>query len=166
MMTHGQIEAAIGRLEKMEPGDYVGTTVSNIANVMWELMDGKISGVELRDTLIDLLKQADPDAYMILPVDADGKPWHVGDVTSSIHNERLTVRSISPDNLVCTDRYGCSHTITPPSAYRHHHAPTIESVLRMFLAESEDAMRNGYDDVPDEIYAEYVGKIRELMQDD
>jgi hypothetical protein len=47
---------------------------------------------------------------------------------------------------------------------RHYHRPTVREILRDFLAEAEDAMRKGYDGIPDEIYDEYDQRLREAVR--
>lgn len=64
--------------------------------------------------------------YIALPVDADGVPWRIGDVTEN----RQTIAAME------LNRYGWCFLGTvndiDPSIHRHYHAPTVEDVLWEF----------------------------------
>lgn len=70
--------------------------------------------------------------YQLLPVDADGVPIHVGDV--------MELSSGAVEEVESMHYYGSggwttttTHNATAmPSIIRHHHAPTVEDVLREF----------------------------------
>ena len=77
------------------------------------------------------------DASVLLPVDADGEYIHVGDVMDSrvdylFDGKPFTVRAL----VLCGDgwevadgRFGNRYE---PDSLRHHHATTVEDVLREF----------------------------------
>jgi hypothetical protein len=66
------------------------------------------------------------DASVLLPVDADGVPWHIGDRTES----GQTIEAMG------LNKHGWHFVGTvneiDPSIHRHYHAPTVEDVLREF----------------------------------
>lgn len=172
-MTNEEIKAAIKRLEEMEPSDYVGTSMAEVVNVMWEFMGGMVFGVELRDMLIDLLRQYDSNTSMALPVDADGIPIRVGEEVCGYDHPNGGVYChaiVNPCVIAVGDMCDYSNSkgwaLWNTLDVRHYHKPTVESVLRMFLAESEEAARKGYDDVPEEVFAEYATKLRSVIADE
>ena len=75
--------------------------------------------------------------YTALPVDADGVPTHVGERVQLIGNDPSTVShmSLSGDGWRVYVKYdGDLGTGSgEPSRIRHHHAPTVEDVLREML---------------------------------
>lgn len=98
--------------------------------------------------------------YIALPLDADGEAWHVGD---------LAVGEVNPRNPKKVERmlwYGpdsgwqleTDTIIFPcPERVRHHHAPTVEDVLREF-GDWYAHTKGGCDE--DGIVAEYAAKLR------
>ena len=89
--------------------------------------------------------------HVELPKDADGEYIHVGDVMDSrvdylFDGKPFTVRAL----VLCEDgwevadgRFGNRYE---PGSLRHHHAPTVEDVLREFA---------------DEVYADADNEIRD-----
>jgi hypothetical protein len=77
------------------------------------------------------------DGSVLLPVDADGVPIHIGDVMDSkvdylFDGKPFTVRGLvlCEDGWEVTDgRFGNRYK---PDSLRHHHEPTVEDVLREF----------------------------------
>ena len=108
---------------------------------------------------------------MRVPKDADGMFVHVGDemcgygcsdggvYCQAVINNRMILVGTNPISAK-------SWMLWSASGCRHYHKPTVVELLHMFLSESEDAMRKGYDEVPDEIYAEYAEKLREVIDGD
>jgi len=103
------------------------------------------------------------DSMMELPRDADGEPIHVGDVMDSrvdylFDGKPFTVRAL----VLCEDgwevadgRFGNRYE---PDSLRHHHAPTVEDVLREMADRcyaDEDEPRDR-----DAIVAEFAAKLR------
>ena len=67
--------------------------------------------------------------WVKLPVDAEGKPWNIGDFTESgqlVYKMYLDVHGWS--------FYGLVNDIDP-SIHRHYHKPTVEDVLRELVDE-------------------------------
>lgn len=76
--------------------------------------------------------------YTVLPVDADGEPIHVGDVMEERSGHTFEVASLmvfgGSDNwLVLSDPRNFA-SFREPHDIRHHHASTVEDVLREFGA--------------------------------
>lgn len=70
--------------------------------------------------------------WVKLPVDAEGKPWHVGDMTEN----KQTVQGM------CLNKHGWHFLGTvndiDPSIHTHYQPPTVEDVLREFAQEMND----------------------------
>ena len=106
------------------------------------------------------------DGWIRLPVDADGVPIRVGDVM----DEQLPFGGYAAPAPVDTMElsrgaggYGWmvrldseSGAFINPKLLRHHHAPTVEDVLREFV----DALDIDRCDDPDATIAEYAAKLR------
>ena len=115
-----------------------------------------------RRWMAELDAARDRDGYIALPVDADCEPIHVGDEMECWDDrsiEPFEVRSLVFDGETWTvcDRLGPQ---VIPRYLRHRKQPTVEDVLRQFLGECESARNLGYDDVPQEVFAEYATKLR------
>lgn len=96
-----------------------------------------------------------------LPVDADGVPIHVGDVmewdngTFTVHELKVT-----EDGWTTWDE---QHGYTVHTDETHHHAPTVEDVLREFTDEVWNRCCEGAtasDSGIDELVAEYAAKLQ------
>jgi len=83
----------------------------------------------------------DESQWVKLPVDADGVPFRIGDKVDSDHYEDGTVIGIQYGlaangairELVAVRPHGWdTATWHDPEEYAHHHAPTVEDVLREF----------------------------------
>ena len=90
--------------------------------------------------------------YTALPVDADGIPWHVGDMTE---NGNVV-------NGMTIDFHGWHFTGTrndiDPAIHRHYvPKPTVEDVLRDYASR---ILIVGCIDEEDELVAEYAAKLR------
>ena len=71
--------------------------------------------------------------YTPLPVDADGVPIHVGDVMDwQYGNGEFRVNGIGGNTLFYIDKDSGECEWTAAGDKRHHHAPTVEDVLREF----------------------------------
>ena len=91
--------------------------------------------------------------YVALPLDAEGVPWHLGDVTENGN----TVRGLGFDQR----GWHFVNTVNDidPSIHRHHHEQTVEDVLREF---ADRVCNSGHQwglDAADTI-AEYAAKLR------
>ena len=104
-----------------------------------------------------------------LPVDADGVPIHIGDVMEADNGTTFEVEHISlyQWGWRCvgegTDRSGVTCTAHAiPDGCRHHHAPTVESVL----AEMLDVWGELPSNVTNEaIIAKYAARLRLAGED-
>lgn len=123
-------------------------------------MPPSIDSVSLRDHVNGILDgiEREVDDMVPLPVDADGVPIHVGDV--------MELDSGAVEEVESMHYYGSggwttttTHNATAmPSIIRHHHAPTVDDVLREFAAEVETA--GGVMELPDAALAEYAARLR------
>ena len=105
--------------------------------------------------------------YTPLPVDADGVPIHVGDVMEADNGTTFEVEHISlyQWGWRCvgegTDRSGVTCTAHAiPDGCRHHHAPTVEDVLREFYTLAVRGKAARADDVDNAVLAEYAAKLQ------
>lgn len=96
--------------------------------------------------------------YTALPVDADGVPIHVGDVMEWPDGETFEVAGIGGETLFYIGNNDeCEWTSI--DCKRHHHAPTVEDVLREF---ADRVCNSGHQwglDAADTI-AEYAAKLQ------
>ncbi|MBR3313877.1 MAG: hypothetical protein IKG18_07035 [Atopobiaceae bacterium] len=88
--------------------------------------------------------------YTPLPVDADGVPINVGDAMEADNGTTFEVEHISlyQWGWRCvgegTDRSGVTCTAHAiPDGCRHHHAPTVEDLLREYALKCEEAGNSG-----------------------
>jgi len=128
---------------------------------------GVVSSSKLRDALIALLEQADPETYLALPVDADGEPIHVGDELVTNHSKKTfvvtrlqysrkhawMVGGADKDDL---SEYG----LYAPRETRHYQ-PTVEDVLREFV--NRVMSYNEDEDDGDAMISDCAAKLREVM---
>ena len=88
------------------------------------------------DSLCDEIQAEIDSRYMLLPVDADGVPWHIGDVTENGN----TV------NAIAFDRIGAHFLNTlndiDPSIHTHGKPRTVEDVLHDFLSDAVGILSN------------------------
>lgn len=123
---------------------------------------------EYRNGMEDGEMAAERDGWVRLPVDADGVPIHVGDVM----DEQLPFGGYAAPAPVDTMElsrgaggYGWmvrldseSGAFINPKLLRHHHAPTVEDVLREFAAKliERGELTNG----GAQTIAEYAARLR------
>ena len=97
--------------------------------------------------------------YVKLPVDAEGKTIHVGDVMEWCDSgETLTVEGIGRDVLFYID--GENAEWTAARNKRHRHAPTVEDGLREFAEKITDSQIPGVHPTYEEAIAECAAKLR------
>ena len=91
-----------------------------------------------------------------LPVDADGVPIHVGDVLDG-YGKTIEVVELryGRSGWVLISRDGNGYADC--AAFSHHHAPTVEDVLREFAAKL--CIREGFPTATEETFAEYAAKL-------
>ena len=99
--------------------------------------------------------------YMPYPLDVDGMPIHVGDVMEnivcpSVHRE---VTGVGVECFYGWDDGNGRYSQFDVVCYRHHHAPTVEDMLREFADEVQRCC-----DTSDTI-AEYAAKLRLAGED-
>lgn len=117
---------------------------------------------ELRETGEDIVRDVRRE-WVRLPLDADGVPICVGDVMECGDGTVFTVESISlhPFGWRCDgdgiDRNGYKCTAHPIPDCCHHHATTVEDVLREF-GDWYAYTKGGCDE--DGIIAEYAQRLR------
>ena len=99
--------------------------------------------------------------YMLLPVDADGVPIHVGDRLTNINkpSDEYIVAGVNGEKVFV---YG-GHAFICASQCRHVKQRTIEDVLREFV----EYVTNGTNvDSYEKDIADYADELRELMEVD
>lgn len=96
---------------------------------------------DLKDTCWQKFKdlhEAVDERYIELPKDANGEPWHVGDVTENGN----VVMGMAIDNTGEWYFINTRNDIDPLAHY-HYHKPTVEEVLREFAIACEDTGNAG-----------------------
>lgn len=106
---------------------------------------------------------AERDGWVRLPVDADGVPIHVGDVLDG-YSKTIEVVELRTgrSGWVLISRDGNAYADC--AAFTHHHAPTVEDVLREF---ADRVCNSGHQwglDAADTI-AEYAARLRLAGED-
>lgn len=160
-MTHEEIEAAIKRLSELEEKkSYLARDVMR-ALIGRDFPDlyGNIG------TLKALLRQADPDTHMLLPVDANGEPIHVGDKMRWRDGETFEVNAISSTTLYYYDETSGRMEWAQAADKYHYHKPTVKDVLRVF-ARTVAPEIVWDDEMHDELLGKYADRLREVMADD
>lgn len=163
-MTSDEVKAAIKRLRSMK-------TASRdfIVDVCQAFLGGEVTGDELHYTLIELLEQADPDAYMPLPLDVYGVPIHVGDrLCGCGHDDEAYCQAIVNASVIAVGKQFSKFReweYWNVGGIRHYEEPTVESVLTEMLEEAV-----GYSDAHTtaalNTITEYAKKLREVMSDE
>ena len=114
--------------------------------------------------------------YTALPVDADGVPIHVGDVMEFTYDppQDQPLFEVSGFGAGGTLFYAARGEVIPrkvtkASVVRHHHAPTVEDVLREFAEKMNENMgmytgevidADEWRDADRQTIAEYAAKLR------
>ena len=78
-----------------------------------------------------------------LPVDADGKPVHVGDVMEWDDGQTAEVVGVSSDTFFYVDYANDSADWAPARDKCHHHALTVEDVLRGVVTLCHNTWKEG-----------------------
>jgi len=133
-------------------------------------MPPSIDCVSLREHVNAILDAIECEvADMVsLPVDADGVPIHVGDVMENIvcppvHRE---VTGVGVECFYGWDEGNGRYSQFDAACYRHHHAPTVEDVLREFTRDwcnaacAGDMTNAERDAARADTIAEYAAKLR------
>ena len=98
--------------------------------------------------------------YVELPVDANGEYIHIGDVMEVINSKQRAeacYMQMGPSGTWAVGLTKNCHWYDTESL-RHHHAPTVEDVLREFALACEDAGNAGPE--VERIAAEYAAKLQ------
>lgn len=102
--------------------------------------------------------------YTPLPIDADGVPIHVGDVMEFTYDPPqdqplFEVSGFGADETLFYAARGevIPRKVTKASVVRHHHAPTVEDVLREYALKCEEAGNSGPE--VKRLAAEYAAKL-------
>ena len=102
--------------------------------------------------------------WVRLPVDAEGVPIHVGDVMEWPDCSTAEVVGIGDGTFFYVEEDEYAAEWTAASDKIHHHAPTVEDVLREFALACEDAGNAGPE--VERIVAEYAAKLRLAEEDE
>ena len=90
---------------------------------------------EVKDALLNVHTDLmDANGWMRYPVDADGVPIHVGDVMEG-YQITIEVDGLCWDGESWSLVDACGTRWHDCAAFTHHHAPTVEDVLREFAAQ-------------------------------
>lgn len=104
--------------------------------------------------------------WVRLPLDADGVPIRVGDRLDG-YNRTITVQEMVWCGMYrwsMMDEYGKEwHDC---AAFSHHHAPTVEDVLREFAEKITDSQIPNVHPTYEEAIAEYAAKLRLAEEED
>lgn len=118
-------------------------------------------GINFHGSIADEIEAEIAERYMLLPVDADGVPIHVGDTIEYPNGKRDVVRFITVnDNMPTFNERGWV-----ASKCRHIKPRTIEDVLTDLVNE---VARQGHQIglTGHELTMRYADEIRELMEVD
>ena len=137
--------------------------VINLLQDAWEL--GYECGAKdissARPVTLDAMTDTELAAHglMRLPVDADGEPIHAGDVLDG-YGKTIEVVELRYGRsgwvLISRDGNGYADTF----AFTHHHAPTVEDVLREFAEKVIDSQIPSVHPTYEEAITEYAAKLR------
>ena len=110
------------------------------------------------DYFVDKRETLKEHGWVRLPLDADGVPIHVGDVMEWPDCSTAEVVGIGNDTFFYVEDGEDAAEWSCASDKIHHHAPTVEDVLREFALACEDAGNAGPE--VERIAAEYAAKLR------
>ena len=105
------------------------------------------------------------DASVLLPVDADGVPIHVGDTVTcarsvwEVTGLRLTGLAWGVCCTIFNEHGGSGTNVYPPCDLHHYHKPTVEDVLREMFYKAHIYDEREMELLPD-LIAEYAAKLR------
>ena len=112
------------------------------------------------DWLADHEDAMDEHGWIELPGDDDGVPIRIGDTMEWLDGSTAEVIGIGNGVFFYKDDESDGADWSSAESKRHHHAPTVEDVLREFLGECEHASTLGYTDIPQDIFNTYTAKLR------
>ena len=124
--------------------------------------DVKVSG----KTVLDALNAIDDELsekYMLLPVDADGVPIHVGDTVIDFKTERSVVAIA--ENVIVMDGYTDGDSIRIGYAFNHHHVkPRMVVDVLLEFVDRYNFAKGGCDE--EGVVEKYVAELYELLGGD
>ena len=132
--------------------------------------------LQYKQTVDDLMSIADEieaeiaEKYMLLPVDADGVPIHVGDMLNwEYEEEKFTVCAVAPGRVHhWVQQDGKRSTVDyPPTQCTHYKPRTIEDVLESFLVDYDTWDVDCKVDRLGErrlLFAKYADELRGMME--
>lgn len=132
----------------------------------YELFD---KGVQLSaympsDKMADEIQAEVDERYMLLPVDADGVPIHVGDYIQHKDNNPVKVTGVAQNAfhgpMIQTENSITGHWWAIVDETHHVKTRTIDDVLVELLASCGRPELNGYDE---RAVAKYADELREMM---
>ena len=135
--------------------------MESIEKLRWRVKTGTLSADCEKElyAIADEIEAEIAERYMLLPVDAEGVPIHVGDtVTIPSQGKPMDVVAISSDKLWF--KYASCAYDWDSALCAHHVKPRIvEDVLRDMLYEAADACVDGNAKIEDCI-AKYAAELR------
>ena len=152
-----------GRMSDFDLSETVGE-LENMVNAAWDA--GYAKGVDWAKKCgggIDAMTDTELAEHGLVrgPLDADGKMWRSGDMSDS--NWGVIEGIAYEDGRWLVSGHDTSAPWIPADSIRHHHAPTVEDVLREFTDEVWNRCCEGAtasDSGIDELVAEYAAKLR------
>ena len=128
-------------------------TAPSVCSTTRAILVGYIDGIERE--VADMVR---------LPVDADGVTIHAGDMLDG-YGKTIEVVELRHGRsgwvLISRDGNGYADC----AAFSHHHAPTVEDVLREFYVYAERGKEHHREDVDDAVLAEYAARLRLAGED-
>lgn len=111
--------------------------------------------------LCDEIEAEIADRYMLLPVDADGVPIHVGDTMTLAHGKSCEVVAVSETQFTA-NKLGSPKVVCHANLHRHAKPRTLEVALFEF----GELVANSASHPCNEDVRKYADEIRELMGGD
>ena len=149
---------AIEKLRMAAKGDFENSKRYVTSNL--EMLFGVEGTSDVMLAIADAIEAEIAERYMLLPVDADGVPIHVGDkvVNQLVDNQKLRVVAISNDDAY----YYRAATLTYDRATNLKHVKP--DLLKELLEEFANELCDFH--VSDETFNHYAERIRELLGGD
>ena len=119
------------------------------------------------DAVLDLADEIETEIaerYMLLPVDANGEPIHVGDVMTLRHEKTCEVVAVSETQFT-GKKLGSENCVCNANLHRHVKPRTLEDVL-VDMLETAVGYSDAHTDVSLVAVEKYADEIRELLGGD
>ena len=117
-------------------------------------------GAPTLEMVVDDIEKEISERYVLLPVDADGVPIHVGDSITLPNGSRDNVRfiTIREHDMVFNERGWV------PGKCTHTKPRTLEDVLHDFANEAEwEQSSDSYEEIESRLITLYAAEIREMI---